>query len=699
MLWPPKRGRLQLLRFWPGAAAAGGSISGRVFDASGASIAGFSVRLDLVGGSPTTALTNADGIYEFLGLADGDYYAIFDPGAGNGPVIVYNQRRSTGTADVIKVRTGDAHTGIDATFSMSSTTLSGFIQNPSGSAQGIDVSLYIASDGALTSCCSIVRSVPTNSDGFYSMVIAYGANYKVRFAGNTPQEQWWDGKNNPGNDTLSGWTAATTIFPDGEMTANATLGTGAISGAITGIAACTVGATSYIAGVVDLRSGGVTVDTRNEMAAGAFTFTGTAPNSKYTLVYFGSIASGDFAVPFHCSVDVTTDRFGNAVAGTGADPRALDLHNHSFPKALPLTNGVGQIDYMAVAGRPNWYKITIAPGQRLSVTVTGGGANAPLPVDLVLTLFGDIPVRAAADRAALAGSTDPLAAIRRNDAGVAPDGLSPDGLSPDGLSPDGLSPDGLSPDGLSPDGLSPDGLSPDGLSPDGLSPDGLSPDGLSPDGLSPDGLSDGELATLYTSAQTKSLLRVSDKAGSAPEAVAQNTWSNTGTYYVRVRGHNAAFSETQPYTVTAALASASCNNVALTSSYAPSTVLAVSTALGGFKTIILTNTNRLGTGAGPLATGAADTLRGTLNTFAARPEIGGVLVNLASGYRGRSREPAVGRDGRLEDVPGRREHRREHHQEGDRRLRRCQPEPPLRRHRRRRRGDPVPSGTRSGGPR
>ena len=386
-------------------------------------------------------------------------------------------------------------------------------------------------------------------------------------------------------------------------------------GTISGIARCG----DSIASSATLRSGGVVVASKSGLTNGSFAFTGTAPRATYTLDYAQwTVTINSLLLAFSCSVSVTTDSFGNATAPGGA--LIPDLGNHSFPKALPLTNGAGQADFMAVPGRPNWYKIAIGPGQRLSVTVRGANGGQ-LPADLVLTLFGDIPVRQAADRNALSSSSDPLAVIRRSDAGVAPDGLSPDGLSPDGLSPDGLSPDGLSPDGLSPDGLSPDGLSPDGLSPDGLSPDGLSPDGLSPDGLSPDGLS-----SLYTSAQTESLLRVSDKPGTEPEAVLQNTWSNSGNYYIRVRGHNSAFSASDPYTVTATLTTVSCGAVTLQPSFAPTTVATA----GGYRTIILTNTTRLGPGTTALSPAAANTYGQTLATFAGRSEIKGVVVDLGA---------------------------------------------------------------------
>jgi hypothetical protein len=192
---------------------------------------------------------------------------------------------------------------------------------------------------------------------------------------------------------------------------------------------------------------------------------------------------------------------------------------------------------------------------------------------------------------------------------LSPDALSPDALSPDALSPDALSPDALSPDALSPDALSPDELSPDELSPDALSPDALSPDALSPDALSPDA---------YSGAQTATILRISAHAGNSPEQIIQNTWSNTGDFYIRVRGHNGAFAPTDGFLVTAEITSTACTGVVLQPYAATAGPAATPT------TLIMTNTARFG------VAGVAANYLTKLNAFAARSDVGGLVLDLGS---------------------------------------------------------------------
>ena len=396
-----------------------------------------------------------------------------------------------------------------------------------------------------------------------------------------------------------------------------------LGSAISGIARCgTLTATR-----ASLFSGSTLLAVRAELSGGAFAFPGTAPSSKYKLAYSGIRFVSDRAVPFSCSVVVTTDAAGNAVAPAGA--LITDLGNHTWTTALrmPLAypNGMAnpavtsQVDYVFKTGQSNWYKVHIEPGQKVLVKLTGNG-SLQLPADFSLALFKDIKkyldnAKAAVDPA----SGDPLQAVKDHDAATAPDALSPDALSPDALSPDALSPDALSPDALSPDALSPDELSPDELSPDELSPDALSPDAYSPDALSPDALSPDALSPdAYSGAQSATILRVSAHSGTSPEQLIQNTWTNAGDFYVRVRGHNGAFDASTPFLVTVEIASTACTGAPLASYTATplgATVPAQPT------TVIVTNTARFG--APVVATYSA-----RLNALAAAT--GGVVIDLAT---------------------------------------------------------------------
>ena len=342
---------------------------------------------------------------------------------------------------------------------------------------------------------------------------------------------------------------------------------------IGGIAQCAnpvaEGTVLMTSATVDLFSGSARVGTTaSDATTAAYSFVGTAPNTKYTLVYTKSFFRGVLldsvslaaAAPsgfIRCSTSVTTDGTGGGTGGTGSTP--ADRHNHTWVSAYDLSGSPITTDFVFQQGQSTWFKIPVAAGQRVNVKLTN------VPADYSLALYKDIRQLYDKAVAALNGgtTTEKLAAINRLDAAVAPDALSPDELSPDALSPDALSPDALSPDALSPDALSPDALSPDELSPDelspdALSPDALSPDALSPDALSPDALSPDALSAAYAGAQTAALIGVSAHVGLSPEQIARNTWDNTGSFYMRVRGHNGVFDASAPFTISVSVIDVSC---------------------------------------------------------------------------------------------------------------------------------------------
>ena len=725
------------------------TISGHVTFNGG--VSGAIVRIDNAAGGAVvaTGTTDANGYYS-LAVPAGNNYDVTVTAAGF-PVQVYSGAVSTAGATAVAVGTADV-TGIDFQL-VAGYAVSGRVTDVSGASQsGVEVDAYL---GTPNVCCYFIRGTRTNSDGSYSMVLAPGYDYKVRFAANTANEQWWNGAANPGNDTFTGWSAAqsfrvsspascggsvTDVFNNwdrGGVTNGGTPptfstpgagaycvveidtyhwnnGTGAtpgriqikdsagslvvdapafgspgannapnenwyvqfasgsqpviqgtyscddsdhatwsydaavstfgfcrvqgltatpgttghpntnavLAGAITGVARCG----SAIGTSVVLRSGSVVVDQQAGLVNGAFRFVGTAPNATYGLDYtVATTLSGPPALfagppppppPPTCSVVVTTDASGNATAPGGS--LITDLKNHTWTSAFrldpqaggtPSITKFGQIDYVAVSGRSDWYVVHVAPGQRILVKLTGTSGTA-LPADLSLALFKDIRAYLTAKQSAL--SQDPLQTIRNNDASTAPDALSPDALSPDALSPDALSPDALSPDALSPDALSPDALSPDELSPDELSPDALSPDALSPDALSPDELS----PDAYSGAQTATILRISAHAGTSPEQIIQNTWSNTGDFYIRVRGHNGAYSASAGFQLTVEETSTACTGVVL-QPYAATPGPAATPS-----TVILTNSARFG--------GVAANYGDKLTAFAARPEVNGLVLDLAT---------------------------------------------------------------------
>lgn len=386
-------------------------------------------------------------------------------------------------------------------------------------------------------------------------------------------------------------------------------------------------------------------------------------NSSYTIDFFASDscnASGfGSGQTWLGSAIVATDENGNASFNTAVSTTLTDatitalatdassstsefsrcirigLGNDAWPRALELDLTADTVSpevqtaqisqQIDLAGQSRWYKFSVEPNSQLVVTLTD------LPANYDLTVYKDIAVEW--ESLLTLDETDDLVTLTAEFApdafspdafspdAFSPDAFSPDAFSPDAFSPDAFSPDAFSPDAFSPDAFSPDAFSPDAFSPDAFSPDAFSPDAFSPDAFSPDAFSpDAFSPDAFSSAQMRSLVAVSAFNGTAGEGVLLNTWENSGDFYVRVRGRNGAFDAAQSFTLDVLLTTGSCSNV--TSTLPVSTHTAVS---GNFNTIILTDPNRM--------SGDTTAMQARLADLAARPEVNGVVVDLASDDR------------------------------------------------------------------
>ncbi|MCA9924000.1 MAG: right-handed parallel beta-helix repeat-containing protein, partial [Anaerolineales bacterium] len=328
-----------------------------------------------------------------------------------------------------------------------------------------------------------------------------------------------------------------------------------------------------------------------------------------------------------------TDEAGNtsefsqcdlASPGNDAWTRALEIPLVSDSVSPEVfTGAVSQ--YIDKQDQSRWFKFQVQPDSSLIVTLTN------LPANYDLTVYKDISetfndLLTADDTSDLLELTAEFAPDAFSPDAFSPDAFSPDAFSPDAFSPDAFSPDAFSadifsPDAFSPDAFSPDAFSPDAFSPDAFSPDAFSPDAFSPDAFSPDAFSpDAFSPDAFSSAQTRSLLAVSAYNGTAGEGVMLNTWENEGTYYVRVRGRNGAFSLASPFDLDVTMTTGNCSSV---SSTLPASDL-VPTA-GGFNTLILVDNSRLVDTTGAIGT--------RLATLAERAEVNGVIVDLGSDAR------------------------------------------------------------------
>jgi CSLREA domain-containing protein len=337
-------------------------------------------------------------------------------------------------------------------------------------------------------------------------------------------------------------------------------------------------------------------------------------------VPLGNVLTADATAP-----GGSTSEFSQCViVGQGNDswPRALPL---SLSPSLQNAQAASFDEYIDQLGQSRWFKFSVKPGSKVIVTLTD------LPANYDLTLYKDIP-------AAYQSLTSPSDLVRLN-AEFAPDAFSPDAFSPDAFSPDAFSPDAFSPDAFSPDAFSPDAFSPDAFSPDAFSPDAFSPDAFSPDAFSPDAFSpdafspdafspdafspDAFSPDAFSSAQSRSLIAVSAYNGTVSEGILVNTWSNSGDFYVRVRGRNGAFDLSSPFHLSVTLLTGVCNTI--TTDLPASTI---SVEAGNYHTLILTNLSRM-----PGSVQDQAVMSQALSTLAARPDVFGKMLDVGADAR------------------------------------------------------------------
>jgi hypothetical protein len=301
--------------------------------------------------------------------------------------------------------------------------------------------------------------------------------------------------------------------------------------------------------------------------------------------------------------------------------------NDSWPKAFPLDGSpVSAQDLIDTAGKARWYKFDVLPGQRIEVRLTG------LPADYDVAVFKDIGQAFA--KQFTPGSATPTDLLKLTaeyaPSVFSPSVFSPSVFSPSVFSPSVFSPSVFSPSVFSPSVFSPSVFSPSVFSPSVFSPSVFSPSVFSPSVFSPSVFSSQELAQAFSTAQTRSVISVAATPGTSDEAAVVNTWNNTGSFYVRVVGHNGAFDTSTPFTVTVTKGATTCVNVTDTGISRRSRVTAT-----GLQTVILTDSSRLTLDA-PLNVPGGGTLRDKLDAFARRVDIAGVVVDVATDDRVRA---------------------------------------------------------------
>ncbi|MEZ4714850.1 MAG: Ig-like domain-containing protein [Caldilineaceae bacterium] len=373
------------------------------------------------------------------------------------------------------------------------------------------------------------------------------------------------------------------------------------------------------------------------------------PAQAYTLQFFAAPTCGTstqtLLTPIAGTDVVTTDAQGEVYFQIAMDqPVALDwalratatdaagntselsdcilvsVGNDSWPRALQLLPGndpqlpfvtrsqaaAGQQtwtvqQHLDQFGQARWYRFAVQPDSQVLLTLEN------LPADYDLTLYKDIGA-VYADLLAPQNEAD----LHRLGAEFAPSAFSPSAFSPSAFSPSAFSPSAFSPSAFSPSAFSPSAFSPSAFSPSAFSPSAFSPSAFSPSAFSP---------SAFSSAQMRSLVGVSAVDGTGGEQLRANTWTNSGDFYVRVRGREGAFALDAPFSLTIALTPSGCDATIFDT--LPATSLTA--AAGDVRTLILTDLGRMG--------GGTPALTDKLALLAARPEVQGVVVDVGADAR------------------------------------------------------------------
>ena len=292
-----------------------------------------------------------------------------------------------------------------------------------------------------------------------------------------------------------------------------------------------------------------------------------------------------------------TSEFSNCVplgAGNDSWPNAQDIST--------LTSITGSLNY---SGQARWYKFAITPGSQVSLDLTN------LPADYDLLLFKDI----SQTYAGLTSTSDLTQATAEYSGKSQQFSGKSQQFSDAIFSGKSQQFSGKGQQFSGDLGFAGDAFAGKSQQFSGIDFSGKSQQ-FSP--IVNSGKSQQFSPAAYTSAQARSLVGFSLNTGLAPESISDNTWNNTGYYYVRVSGNSGAFASGVPFTLHRAQSGNVCQGVL---DYA-SEPLPTPTATG-VKTVILTDPTRI---VGTPAEKAA--LAAKIQALAARPEVAGAIVDV-----------------------------------------------------------------------
>ncbi|MGH2499786.1 MAG: SBBP repeat-containing protein [Candidatus Limnocylindria bacterium] len=390
-------------------------------------------------------------------------------------------------------------------------------------------------------------------------------------------------------------------------------------GVIEGIARCRFEEPALPNISVELWQGRTLLASTTSNGDGFFSFTGVG-DGEYFLIFRKDDGS-------ECGVSVTVSggetTFGEAQTCEGSN---------TWPTAEVLpADGTVKLGRICEPGGRRWYKIDGVPALSRIVARLTGTNGGPLPADYTLILFRDIaaalqPVENTAD-----------AHIQFGGDTFGGDTFGGDTFGGDTFGGDTFGGDTFGGDTFGGDTFGGDTFGGDTFGGDTFGGDTFGGDTFGGDTFGGDtfgGDTFGDLYALnlppeaFAAAISRSVVRVAAHKGTLQEGLWQNTWNNSGTWYLRVSGYRGAFSP-EPFEISSRVFSGACAGVDPTLGVS-SLAVPPATTTGAYQTLILTHSGRYGAEVTETSPITPTSVLKALQDYAAHSTVNGYVADFAT---------------------------------------------------------------------
>ena len=305
--------------------------------------------------------------------------------------------------------------------------------------------------------------------------------------------------------------------------------------------------------------------------------------------------------------------------------RPVSTENLNWAQAQSVSSGSSTQQYITTNFQEKWFKFPVQPGAIVNITLTNQPGSAvslhvdPNPIYDVLIQLGDETSLSAdsADTAFLSAASLPVRSLSVGSLPVR--SLEPGYLPVRSLPVRSLPvrslPFGALPVRSLPAGSLPIGALPVRSLPVRSLPVRSLPDGLLSSGQLPPGSTDA-----YATAALQSLVAVSAKPGATIHTIEQDTYDYLGDMYVRVVG---PADLSTPFTLEVDVTGGVCSAITLVPG-GLDVINGAGPGAGTLTSLILADSDRMEGTAGEISTAMTK-----LQTLAARPEVDGVVIDLA----------------------------------------------------------------------